>query len=90
MTPAARHCFSRVSAIDFREHDVEDNDVVRGGAALDVAFLAIGGDINSEAFLFQPLSDSPNNGRTILDQQYAHVTLPTLRTRLTLRLPLRG
>ena len=54
------------------QHDVEDDDVVLGGARLEIAFLTVGGDIDGEAFFFQPLPKGADKRFVIFDQQYAH------------------
>ena len=53
------------------QHQVEDDDVVVGGAGLVVGFLAVVGGVDGEAFFFQPLAQGPGEGLVVFDEQDA-------------------
>jgi hypothetical protein len=59
-------------AVDLGEHQVENDDVVAGGAGLVVALLAVLGGVDGEAFFFQAAAQGLCQRLVIFDQQDSH------------------
>ena len=64
--------FEDLKAIAFGEHEVQDNQIIRGRLDQVHGFLAIGGHIDSILLLFKALSDETHMFRVVLYQQKAH------------------
>ena len=61
-------------AVNLGQHEVEDDGVVLGGAGLEIALLAVVGDIDRKPFLLQSLPQGPAERLVVFDQQHPHQT----------------
>ena len=68
--------FQKRYAIDLREHDIEDDHVVRRVATFHIRFFAVQRDVHSEAFFLKPLPKGLLKLCVVLDEQYAHEFSP--------------
>ncbi len=62
-----------LEAVELREHDVEDDEVVRTASELGQAFTAVGRSRDPEARSLEPERRRLSDGRVVLDQEHALV-----------------
>ena len=67
--PAARKATADLEAVDLREHDVEDDHVVLGGAGVGQALLAVEREVGGVLGARQPLDERLAQSDLVFDHQ---------------------